>query len=174
MSLLRNVLRKNSASSTDAPSGLSPKSRESLLSMTLKKSADAISIKSAGGLSVQSVRSIAESITSFTSQLLGGQRVPKRRRPDISRLGAPTWYNKDPPEPSQVPGSEEIDFSNEPYTAAHAYAWKTFSAGEDMPPYCSMVLYNYADPSAAFPKYHSGSKSPPTLRPLFAKAHLTS
>ena len=126
--------------------------------MTLKKSADAISIKSAGGLSVHSVRSIAESITSFTSQLLGGQRVPKRRRPEISRLGAPTWYNKDPPESPEMRGTEKVNLTDQPYTAAHAYVWKVFDAGEATAPYCNLVLYNHATASAAFPKYHDGSE----------------
>ena len=159
MSLLRNVLRKNSATTNadGPPPGLSPKSRESLLMAKMKKSADAISLRSAGGVSIHSVRSIAESVTSFTSQLFGGQRVPKRRRPEISRLGAPTWYNKDPPPPPEMPGTEKIDLSREPYTAAHAYSFRAFGVGDDDPPYCTVVLYSYAEPGAVFPRYYDES-----------------
>lgn len=122
-----------------------------------KKSADTMSIKSAGGISIRSVRSIAESVTSFTSQLFGGQRVPKRRRPEISRLGAPKWYNKDPPEPPEMPGTEKTEIANQPYTAAHAYSWKACDAGEDDLPYCGLVLYSYAEPQAMFPRYFDES-----------------
>lgn len=140
------------------PSGLSSKSRDGLLSMSLKKSADAISVKSSGGISIHSVRSIAESVTSFTSQLFGRNRVRKRRRPEISRLGLPKWYNKDPPEPPEMPGTEKIDLVDQPYTAAHAYSFKTLDAREEDSPYCCLVLYNYAEPTAAHPRYHDGSK----------------
>ena len=129
-----------------------------MLVMKMKRSADAISIRSAGGISIHSVRSIAESVTSFTSQLFGGQRVPKRRRPEISRLGAPTWYNKDPPEPPGMPGTETIDLSGHPYTAAHAYSWQAFSANEDAAPYCTLVFFSYAEPTAMFPRYYDNSE----------------
>jgi hypothetical protein len=160
MSLLRNVLKKNTSStSTDAPSGLSAKSRESLFSVSaLRKSADAISLKSAGGISIHSVRSIAESVTSFTSQLFGGQRVPKRRRPEISRLGVPTWYNKDPPPAPEMVGTELIDFSDEPYTHAHATSWKLYDATDDDPVYCSLVLYSHAPSGAPFARYYDTCK----------------
>ncbi|KIP06788.1 hypothetical protein PHLGIDRAFT_445208 [Phlebiopsis gigantea 11061_1 CR5-6] len=177
MSLLKNVLRKNSATtSSDAPPpGLSPESRESLLMAKMKKSADAISLRSAGGVSIRSVLSIAESVSSFTSQLFGGQRVPKRRRPEISRLGVPTWYNKDPPPPPEMPGTEKIDLSGEPYAAAHAYSFRSFAVGEDVPPYCTVVLYSHAEPRAVYPRYYDTTKVRGEVRLHLARAdHITS
>lgn len=161
MSLLRNVLRKNSASTNDAPpAGLSLRSKESLFSSTLRKSADAISLKSAGGVSVHSVRSIAESATSFTSALFNnGQRIPKRRRPEVSRLGVPTWYNKDPPEPPEMRGTEKVDFASRPYTCAHSLPLRTVDAKPDEEPYCCLVLYNYAESSLNYATYYDSSES---------------
>ncbi|EKM51751.1 uncharacterized protein PHACADRAFT_31568 [Phanerochaete carnosa HHB-10118-sp] len=157
MSLLRNVLRKNSASTNDAPSGLSQNSKESLIASTLKKSADAISLKSAGGISVHSVRSIAESVSSFASGLLNGKRVPKRRRPDVSRLGLPKWYNKDPPGPEEMLGTEKVDPTSRPYSCTHAFPLKPVDAKDGDEPYCCLVLYSYADSSATHAKYYDGT-----------------
>ncbi|GJE88825.1 hypothetical protein PsYK624_049120 [Phanerochaete sordida] len=153
MSLLRNVLRKNSAS-TDTPAGLSQRAQDGLLAAALRRSADAVSLRSAGGLSVHSVRSLAESVTSFASGLLGGRRVPKRRRPEVSRLGVPTWYNKDPPPPREAPGTETIELAGRPYTCAHAFPLKAVDAKEGEEPYCCLVLYSYADPSLSSAKYY--------------------
>lgn len=158
MSLLRNVLRKNTANADAQPAaGLSDKSKQSLLSVLRRKSdaADGASVRSSGGATVYSVRSIAESVTSFASAFLGGKRVPKRRRPDISRLGAPKWYDKNPPEAPEMPGVEETDIARRPFTAAHGYVREN-DAGER---YISMVLYSYAPESATTARYYDNSES---------------
>jgi hypothetical protein len=86
MSLLRGVLKRNQQSISE--SNASANSESPLLLLTSSKrsvKSYASSIKSAGGASI---RSLAESMMSFYSIMTsGGTRIPKRRRPDFSRLG---------------------------------------------------------------------------------------
>ncbi|KAJ6569354.1 hypothetical protein B0H19DRAFT_1256998 [Mycena capillaripes] len=78
MSLLRNVLKRNQPPNVSADFPLPATSKRGVKRY-------AASIKSSGGASM---RSIAESMMSFYSVMTGGgTRVPKRRRPDISKLG---------------------------------------------------------------------------------------
>ncbi|PSR76747.1 hypothetical protein PHLCEN_2v8232 [Hermanssonia centrifuga] len=157
MSLLRTVLKKNIASSDLQPAeGLSDTARQNLRSIALKKSAaDAVSVKTSGGVSVYSVRSIAESVASFTSAFFGGKRIAKRRRPEISRLGAPKWYDKNPPGAPEIPGTERTDIGSSPFTCAHGYSRKRENAKDEEPPYLSLVLYSYAQANGIRPRYYS-------------------
>ncbi len=160
MSLLRTVLKKNVASSDLQPAErLSDTARQNLRSIALKKSADAVSVKTSGGVSVYSVRSIAESVASFTSAFFGGKRVAKRRRPEISRLGAPRWYDKNPPGAPEIPGTERTDIGSSPFTCAHGYSRKRENAKDGEPPYLSLVLYSYAQANGIRPRYYSDGKS---------------
>ena len=158
MSLLKNILKKNSANTNDVPAGLSQTSWDNLISSKLKRSADAISLKSAGGISVHSVLSIAESVVSFASTLFNGQRIPKRRRPDVSRLGLQKWYNKEPPPPEEMQGTAKVDLTGYPYTCAHAFPLRAPNAKETDEPYCCLVLYSYAEASLTHAKYYDNSK----------------
>lgn len=158
MSLLRNVLKKNTATTDDVPTLLSEKSRQGLRIMAAKNVKKAADTKSVGGVSVYSVRSIAASMASFTSTLFG-QRVPKRRRPDVSTLGLPKWYNKDPPEPIEVPGTEIMDLTGQPYTAAHATSMRQQGADELSPPYLTVVLYSHATPEVQRARYFNDGTS---------------
>lgn len=180
MSLLRNVLRKNTATNPDgAPTaGLSDTSKQSLHSLkTLKNSSifsDARSVKSSGGATVYSVRSIAESITSFTSAVLGGKRVPKRRRPDVSRLGVPKWYDRNPLPAPEMPGTETApELEQRRYTVGHAYPQRRKNAkGEEQKePYASVVLFSHAPSTARFARYYDNGMLRACYQISWTKGH---
>jgi hypothetical protein len=145
MSLLKGVLRKNSETNGFEP----PKALTSKRGM--KEYAG--SIMSTGGSTIRSVRSIAESVASFYSMMTGGSRIPKRRRPDVSRLGVVKFYRKNPRPPVDMPGVKYLE-SGElgPWTAAHGKAFASFD-GE--PAWGSIILYSHASPQDARPCYHS-------------------
>ena len=171
MSLLRNVLKKNTANTDVQPApGLSDKTKAKLFSLSRKLGWDPVngdkaSIKSSSGMTVYSVRSIAESVTSFASTLLGGKRVPKRRRPDVSRLGAPKWYDKSPPDAPEMPGTERVDISNRPFQTTHAYSFSNPTAQRGQP-YICIILHNHAAEGADRPRYYDGCES------LFLMKHI--
>jgi hypothetical protein len=148
-SLLRGVLRKNSEQSGVAvPTSLASK-------RTTKEYTS--SFKSTSGGTIRSVHSVAGSVASFYSTLTGGNKTPKRRRPDVSRLGVPKFYAKNSkpavePEGVQLLTSEQLG----PYTVAHG---KSFSSiGPDQKPWGSIVLYNHGSVSDPRPIYHSQGK----------------
>jgi hypothetical protein len=150
MPLLKDILRKNTEKSGPTPSGLfvRPKSKD--------KNGDSSS--QAG--SVHSVRSVAGSIASFfTARGIGGERIPKRRRPDASRLGAPTFYHRiqDVPREALVQvGTEEIPVNEiGGYSVAHGKSWMP---PDGSPAWFSVVLYNYGKAGDPNPVYHPGSK----------------
>jgi hypothetical protein len=142
-SLLKDLLKKNSESSGyDAPKALSSK-------RGVKDQADT---KSLSG-TIRSVKSIAGSIASFYSLIGGGSKIPKRRRSDISRLGVPKFYPKNPKPPEDMPGVKYLNTEElGPYTAAHA---KSFSSlGAPGKPWGSIVLYSHASVEDELPVYH--------------------
>ncbi|EIN11294.1 hypothetical protein PUNSTDRAFT_50345 [Punctularia strigosozonata HHB-11173 SS5] len=145
MSLLRKVLHKNSESSGfDAPKALTSRAGVK---------AYAASVKSSAGGTIRSVRSVAESVSSFYTALTGGTRVPKRRRPDVSRLGAPKFYKRDPKPPPDAPGAKVVDAATAgPLTAAHGMSFAT--PGTDKA-WCSVVLYSHAKVTDPYPVYHA-------------------
>ncbi|KAF7344324.1 hypothetical protein MSAN_01913300 [Mycena sanguinolenta] len=153
MSLLRDVLKKNQQASDTGPrgSGLS-----GVLPLSSKRSVKsyASSIKSAGGATV---RSLAESMLSFYSMVtLGGTRVPKRRRPDFSRLGVPEWYMEDPPPPPLMPGTE--DASPVPLRFIRGTAAVLHARNEGEKPWLGLVVYSHARPESVAPMYHNAAK----------------
>jgi hypothetical protein len=150
-SLLKDLLRKNSeASGHDAPKALTSR-------RGMKEFADSQSTKSVGGNTIRSVRSIAGSIASFYSFVGGGTKVAKRRRPDISRLGVPKFYNKNPKEPEHLEGVKPIDTDElGPYTAAHA---RSFRSSNDTKPCGSIVLYSHAAAEDTMALYHGRGRS---------------
>jgi hypothetical protein len=148
MSLLRKVLRNNSESSGyDAPKTLTSR-------RGMKEYAE--SIKSTGGLTIRSVRSIAESVSSFYSTIAGGSRIPKRRRPDVSRLGAPKFYHRNPKPAVDMPGVKYLDSDMlGPYTTAHGMS---FATPNTQKAWCSVVLYSHASFDDPYPIYHARGK----------------
>jgi hypothetical protein len=80
MSLLKNILRRNSEQSGyDAPKTLTSRRGMKEYEASVKSSTSTL----------RSVASIAESVASFYSMMTGGSKIPKRRRAPISKLGAP-------------------------------------------------------------------------------------
>jgi hypothetical protein len=145
-SLLKNVLQKNSeVSGHEAPKALT--SRKGLQEY-------AESIKTTGGSTIRSVRSIAESVTSFYSLMTGGSRIPKRRRPEVSRMGVPKFYRKNPKAMLDMEGVKYLT-TNElgPWSAAHAKSFR--SNGDDSgDAWASIVLYSHASANDPMPIYH--------------------
>ncbi|KAJ6470416.1 hypothetical protein C8R45DRAFT_1104847 [Mycena sanguinolenta] len=155
MSLLRDVLKRNQQASDAGPrsSGL-PGVKLPLSSKRSVKSY-ASSIKSSGGTTI---RSLAESMLSFYSLVtLGGTRVPKRRRPDFSRLGVPEWYAEDPPPPPLMPGTEEA--SPVPVRFIRGAAAVLHARNEGEKPWLGLVVYSHARPESVAPMYHNAGKS---------------
>lgn len=143
--LLRSILSKNAEASGFEP----PKALTSKRGMK----AYAESIMSTGGSTIRSVRSIAESVASFYSFVSGGNRIPKRRRPDVSRLGIPKFYHKNPKPTPDLPGVKYLDTEVlGPYTAAHAQSFPGPNI-QGIKPFGSIVLYSHAsveDPCAIY------------------------
>ncbi|KAJ7235996.1 hypothetical protein C8J57DRAFT_1728400 [Mycena rebaudengoi] len=147
MSLLRDVLKRGRASNASADPKLPLSSKRNLKSY-------ASSVKSSGGASM---RSLAESVSSFYSAITGsGPRVAKRRRADFSRLGVPEWYSDDPPPAPEMPGTE-LPGAIPPYTMAHAELMRP-TQREDEEPWLGLVLYSHAPATAVVPMYHNGGK----------------
>jgi hypothetical protein len=149
-SLLKNVLQKNSESSGhEAPKALT--SRKSFKEY-------ASSIQSTGGSTIRSVRSIAESVASFYSLMTGGSRIPKRRRPEISRLGVPKFYRKKPKPMLNMDGVKYLDTSElGPWTSAHAKSFSSINSGPGEA-WASVVLYSHASPNDLRPIFHGRGK----------------
>ncbi|KAK7061279.1 hypothetical protein R3P38DRAFT_2828582 [Favolaschia claudopus] len=150
MSLLRDVLKRGRKASGDQNLPLSSKK-------SIKKYAS--SVKSSGGASM---RSIAESISSFYSTITGsGPRVPKRRRPDYSRLGVPEWYADEPPPLQPMPGTAPL--SEIPaFSIAHSTLMHATDVG--VKPWLGLVLYSHAPAINPMPMYHNGDKIAGELR----------
>lgn len=148
MSLLRGILRKNSESSGyEAPKALT--SRRGMRDY-------AESIKSSSGSTIRSVQSISNSIASFYSTVTGGSRIPKRRKPDISKLGVPKFYRKHPKPPEDIPGVKYLNTPElGPYTAAHG---KSFASFADQRAWATIVLYSHASVDDPQPVYHGRGK----------------
>ncbi|KAF7360656.1 hypothetical protein MVEN_00797300 [Mycena venus] len=154
MSLLRDVLKRNQQTSGSA-SG-SALSASTLLPRSSKRSVKsyASSIKSAGGATI---RSLAESMLSFYSMVtLGGTRVPKRRRPDFSRLGVPEWYAEDPPPAPLMPGTDVA--SPVPSVFTRGIAGVLHARNEGEKPWLGLVVYSHARPESVMPMYHNAGK----------------
>lgn len=166
MSLLRDILqRRSEASGFEPPKALTSK-------RGMKNYAS--SILSSGG-TIRSVRSIAESVASFYSLISGGSRVPKRRRAEVSRLGVPKFYKKNPKAAIDMPGVKYIDSDHlGPYTCAHAMSfgkqvdqtkgyWGSILVSrlgmceKNVCRYTSQ-LYSHATPNDPRPKYHGRAR----------------
>jgi hypothetical protein len=115
MSLLRDILqRRSEASGFEPPKALTSK-------RGMKNYASSVL---SSGSTIRSVRSIAESVASFYSLVSGGSRVPKRRRAEVSRLGVPKFYKKNPKAAVDMPGVKYMDSDHlGPYTCAHAMSF---------------------------------------------------
>ncbi|KAF7330893.1 hypothetical protein MVEN_02428800 [Mycena venus] len=158
MSLLRDVLKRGKPSPNGPGDGSLP------ISSKRNMKSYASSVKSSGGASM---RSLAESISSFYSTLTGsGPRVPKRRRADISRLGVPEWYADEPPPlqamPGTAPPSEAPAFS-----IAHSRVMHATDANVE--PWLSVVLYSHAPATNPMPMYHNGDKIAGEVRMVLNK-----
>ncbi|KAJ7701178.1 hypothetical protein B0H17DRAFT_1327717 [Mycena rosella] len=152
MSLLRDVLKRNQKSGPKADGfegilALPTSSRRSVKSY-------ASSIKSSGGASI---RSLAESMMSFYSMMTsGGTRIPKRRRPDFSRLGVPEWFAEDPPPPPLMPGTAPA--SPIPIVYTRGIAGVLHSRYDGDTPWLGLVVYSHARPDSIMPMYHNAAK----------------
>lgn len=146
MSLLRTVLKKNSSSSPGSPAPFNPGGPTKRPFFSAQSSA----------ASFKSVASTIQSISSFYSTLTkGGAQVPKRRKPDVSRLGAPRFYENTPSDPERLDGVEVLsreELDSIPLTAGHAESLNDSKTGE---PWLSVILYSHAKPSNRYPRYHN-------------------
>ncbi|KAJ7054430.1 hypothetical protein C8F01DRAFT_1163318 [Mycena amicta] len=99
-----------------------------------------------------------------------GLKIPKRRRPEVSRLGAPEWYNKDPPPTPEMPGTAPPSPAP-PYTSAHASFIPAEKSGlsSGSPPWLGLVLYSHAPPGSAKPMYHNSAKVAGEVRLMLQK-----
>ncbi|KAJ6586331.1 hypothetical protein DFH09DRAFT_255229 [Mycena vulgaris] len=123
---------------------------------------DASSIKSSG----------AESTFSFYSAVNESSRLPKRRNPDISRLGVPEWYSGDPPPAPEMPGTASPS-KIPPFTMAHSTVMHATSAAAN--PWLGLVLYSHAPATSPVPMYHNGAKIAGEVRMILDKpANLSS
>ncbi|KAJ7255818.1 hypothetical protein B0H12DRAFT_1112953 [Mycena haematopus] len=164
MSLLRDVLKRNQQASDTGPRGSGLSARLPLSSKRSVKTY-ASSIKSAGGATV---RSLAESMLSFYSMVtLGGTRVPKRRRPDFSRLGVPEWYAEDPPPPPLMPGTDNASPVPSLFTRGTAAVLHARNEGEK--PWLGLIVYSHARPESVVPMYHNAAKVTGEVRLNFEK-----
>ncbi|KAJ7179644.1 hypothetical protein C8R46DRAFT_646257 [Mycena filopes] len=161
MSLLRDLF-KSSANGPDGPKALTSK-------RNVKKYAS--SVKSSGGASM---RSLAESVSSFYSAITGsGPRVPKRRRADFSRLGVPgEWFADDPPPLKPMPGTAAPS-DIPPFHMAHSTVMHATDSG--VAPWLGLVLYSHAPQTSPVPMYHNGDKVAGEVRMVIEKpTHLSS
>lgn len=150
MSLLRTVLRKNSSNAertSPAPFNPGGPTRKPILSAT------------SSAASIKSVASTIQSIASFYSTITqGGTKIPKRRRPDVSKLGAPQFYDSDPPPPEVIEGVEPLsqdELNDIAFTAAHATSLLDKNTKQ---PWLSLVLFSHAKPTQTFASYRSLSQ----------------
>ncbi|KAJ7472637.1 hypothetical protein FB451DRAFT_1250221 [Mycena latifolia] len=122
---------------------------------------DASSVKSSGGFSFYSAGSDA-----------AGGRIPKRRHPDISKLGVPEWYSGDPPPAPEMPGTAP-PAETPAHTMAHSTVMHATDAGAK--PWLGIVLYSHAIAASPVPMYHNGAKIAGEVRMILDKAvHLSS
>ena len=148
MSLLRKVLKSNkdAAESGTGPSAggiKSPLGSFKAPDLRFKKS------KSSAASFVSRATTI-QSIQSFYTAVLGGSKTAKRRRPDILKFGAPTFYNSNPPPSEPVPGVERIDASEfGDFGVVHAFSLPSPSPGgadaaAETVQYLSILLASHA------------------------------
>ncbi|KAJ6463254.1 hypothetical protein C8R47DRAFT_1157604 [Mycena vitilis] len=159
MSLLRDVLKRSK------PSSNGPDGAKLPLSSKRNIKSYASSIKSSGGASM---RSLAESMFSFYSAVTGsGPRVPKRRRPDYSKLGVPEWYAEDPPPLVAMPGTGPPS-KFPPFITAHSTVMHATDAGVE--PWLAVVLHSHAPTSSSsvMPMYHNAAKITGEVRMVLA------
>ncbi|KAF7325670.1 hypothetical protein MKEN_00416900 [Mycena kentingensis (nom. inval.)] len=161
MSLLRDVLKRNQ-SPHGQPQPFSPDYKRGIKDVfrpnptTSKRSMKgyAASIKSTGA---SSIASLAESMASFYSMVTGGgTRVPKRRRPDFSRLGVPEWHAGDPPPLTPMPGTTKHSPVPAAYTRATSGVIHARNEGDV--PDIGIVLYSHAPQNATMPMYHNAAR----------------
>ncbi|KAF7350521.1 hypothetical protein MVEN_01357700 [Mycena venus] len=99
----------------------------------------------------------SELTSNLNSTLDGSGPVPKRRRPNFSRLGVPEWYADDPPLLQAMTGTapppELPAFSSAHFAIMHAMA-------AVKQPWFGLMLYNHGPANHSMPVYHNGgSKS---------------
>ncbi|KAF7316486.1 hypothetical protein MIND_00167700 [Mycena indigotica] len=169
-SLLRDVLKRNqekgkapetqTEKAAPTTSSFNPSSsRRSIKNLLLPGSSGKTisgSIRSSGAASLRSVASLAQSMASFYSMMTGGNRVPKRRRPDFSTLGVPEWYAEDPPPVPLMPGTAEHSPIPTLYARGMASVIHERSPGEK--PYMGIVLYSHALSHSKAAVYHNGAR----------------
>ncbi|KAJ6562575.1 hypothetical protein B0H19DRAFT_1260143 [Mycena capillaripes] len=171
MSLLRDVLKRNQSSGPSAGPSDASSSAQSLNTLLAKSSKRSVksyasSIKSAGGATM---KSLAESMMSFYSMVtLGGTRVPKRRRPDFSRLGVPEWYAEDPPPAPLMPGTDVASPVPALFTRGHAGVLHARNPGEK--PWLGLVVYSHAPEKSVMPMYHNAAKVTGEVRLVMDKS----
>ncbi|KAF7316468.1 hypothetical protein MIND_00165900 [Mycena indigotica] len=172
-SLLRDVLKRNQekgkapetqtlvdSSEKSTTGSFNPSSsRRSMKSLLLpSSSAKSISgsIRSSGAASLRSIASLAQSMVSFYSMITGGDRVPKRRRPDFSKLGVPEWYAEDPPPAPLMPGTAEHSPVPPLYVRGMANVIHERFPGDK--PYVGIVLYSHAPAHSNAALYHNEAR----------------
>ncbi|KAF7323699.1 Bin3-type SAM domain-containing protein [Mycena kentingensis (nom. inval.)] len=94
------------------------------------------------------------SIRNYTATHVVKVKVPKRRRPEVSRLGVPEWH-KDPPPAPQMVGTAHASPAPR-YTTAHASVFQEDSSKKS--PWLGLVLYSHAPPNFARPMYHNNAQ----------------
>ncbi|KAJ6562562.1 hypothetical protein B0H19DRAFT_99700 [Mycena capillaripes] len=147
MSLLHNFLKPSQHPEVSADSPLPVTSKRSV-----KRYAASITSSDSEGASMHS---IAESMMSFYHVITGGgTHVPKRRRPDISKLGVPEWYAENPPPAPLLPGTAAASPAPA-FTSAHASVLHPLS--EEDKPWLGLVLYSHAHPESAMAMYHTAA-----------------
>lgn len=151
MSLLRSVLKKNGEKTSEQVEGSGapapgPSFDPGALGTTSKRSSArsiaASSIRSASAASFKSVATTIASMVSFYSMLTGGSKIPKRRRPDILKFGAPPFVFRRPPPAQPVPGAERLPPLLSPFTAAHSVGEYLNTSGAE--PRLCIVLFSHA------------------------------
>lgn len=160
MSLLRDVLKRGKPSPNGSGDGKLP------LSSKRNMKSYASSVKSSGGASM---RSLAESISSFYSTLTGsGPRVPKRRRADFSRLGVPEWYADDPPALQAMPGTADPSETPAFFSIGHSTVMHPTDANKQKS-WLGVVLYSHAPPTSPMAMYHNEDKIAGEVRMILEK-----
>ncbi|KAF8276576.1 hypothetical protein DL93DRAFT_2174684 [Clavulina sp. PMI_390] len=158
MSLLRSVLKKNGekreAGGTASETPFNPGKPGSGLKKNYARSFASSSMRSikSSAASFKSVATTIVSVVSFNSFIMGGNKIPKRRRPDPLKFGAPTFYHRKPPPPDSIPGVERVPATPAPFTGAHSYP--DLRQGRVGEPTLCVVLYSHSRGNGPKPIYH--------------------